>query len=163
MLDAYVGVDPGDKGAYCLLIPSTKQVAFMSTTMKPLETLEWFQTIQKEFHLVVTQIEDVHSLHGMSAKSNFSFGGNVRQVNIIPAIAQSPIAHVTPKVWQKHIGVKPIKTGTVGRTKIIKNSIAEICERLYPSVNIRGPRGGLHDGYSDALMIAHYASQTFKL
>lgn len=163
MVDAYVGVDPGDKGAYCLLVPSTKQVAFKPTTDKPQVTLAWLHQIQSEFHLVVVQIEDVHSLHGMSAKSNFSFGGNVRQVNLIPQISGAPIAHVTPKVWQKHIGLKPIKTGTKNRTKLIKDNIAQICERLYPSVNIRGPRGGLHDGYSDALMIAHYASQTFKL
>jgi len=161
--DAYVGVDPGDKGAYCLLVPSTKQVAFTPTTWHGSKTIAWFDRIMNEFELVVTQIEDVHSLHGMSAKSNFTFGRNVERVNLIPSIAGSPIDLVTPKTWQKHIGLKPIKTGTKGRSTIIKKNIAEICERLYPNVNIRGPRGGLLDGHSDALMIAHYASQTFKL
>lgn len=162
-LDAYVGTDPGAKGSYCLLVPDTKQVAFLPTTTRGLIALDWFRLIQQEFNLVVNQIEDVHAIHGSAAGATFSFGRNVERVNLVPEIAECSITLVTPKTWQKHIGLKPIKTGTVGRSKMIKNNIAAICERLYPQVNIRGPKGGLLDGKSDSLMIAHYASQTFKL
>lgn len=162
-LDAYVGIDPGNKGAYCLLIPDTKQIAFKNTTVPPMEIYEWFLQIQQQFNLVITTIEDVKSFFGMSAKSNFQFGREVEKVNLIPAMAGCSIDLVQPKKWQKHIGVKPLKTGTKNRVTIIKKDIAGICERLYPKANIRGPKGGLLDGRSDALMIAHYASQTFKI
>lgn len=155
-LNAFIGCDPGAKGQFCLLVPKTKQVAFMPTTEKPLVLLDWFQRIDKELNLVVTMIEDVHSIHGTSAKSNFNFGYNVGVVNTIPLSAGSTVDRVKPKVWQKHVGVK-------ARSKTIKQDVADICDRLYPKVDIRGPRGGLLDGLSDALMIAHYASQTFKV
>lgn len=158
-LDAYIGVDPGATGKYCLLIPATKQVLFLPTTHKPMDTVNWFKRIQHEFNLVITMIENVHSIHGASAKSNFNFGGNVREVNILPLVAGSSVDLVTPKVWQKYIGVKT-KKGDKGPQ--IKKYIASICDRLYPNVLIRGPKGGLLDGMSDSLMIAHYASQTFK-
>jgi Holliday junction resolvasome RuvABC endonuclease subunit len=154
-LDAYVGIDPGAKGALCLLVPDTKQVAFKSTVDKPSDLIAWLKQIQAELNLVVVMIEDVHSIFGVSAKSNFSFGYNVGVVNTVAIAAGCSVDRVTPKRWQKHVGVKT-------KGKAIKKDVANICERLYPDAPIRGSRGGLLDGNSDALMICHYASQTFK-
>ena len=53
------------------------------------------------------------------------------------------------KIWQKYIGV-------TAKGKDIKKQISEIALKLYPTANIYGKRGGLLDGRSDALMIAHY-------
>lgn len=58
---------------------------------------------------------------------------------------------VTPKKWQKFIGV-------TAKGDAIKKNVAEIAARLYPNAQLHGPRGGLLDGRSDALMIAHYAA-----
>jgi len=63
---------------------------------------------------------------------------------------------VQPKKWQKTIGVT--KKG-----KEIKKEVASICSRLYPDAEIYGPKGGLLDGKSDALMIAHYAFLNYKV
>lgn len=155
-LTAYLGVDPGASGSYCLLVPSTKQVAFYPTNNKPIETIDWFNRVTNQVNIAIVMIEDVHSLYGMSAKSNFSFGYNVGVVNIIPACVGLSIDKVTPKVWQKFVGVR-------AKGKEIKKDVASICDRLYPNASIRGPKGGLKDGKSDSLMIAHYASQTFKI
>lgn len=160
-VNAFIGVDPGVKGAFCLLIPSTKQVAFLPTTGKPHLIFNWIRRIQTEYNLVVTMVEDVHSLPKVSAKSNFNFGRNVERVNVIPSVAGCAVDLVTPKTWQKYVGAKTNATGKE-RAKAIKLAVAVVCERLYPSTNIRGPKGGLLDGLSDSLMIAHYASQTFR-
>lgn len=152
---AFVGIDPGAKGAFCLLAPATQEVAFMSTTDKPVKLLEWFKEINRDLNLALIMIEEVHSLYGMSAKSNFSFGRNLGRVETLSYATGNMVSTVTPKVWQKFVGVK-------AKGKLIKKDVASICDTLYPHVNIRGPKGGLHDGKSDALMIAHYASQTFK-
>lgn len=152
----YVGCDPGAKGYYCLLAPDTKQVAFFSNDSNPYDILEWFKRIELNYNLAVVMIEDVHSIYGMSAKSNFNFGRNVEKVNVLPMALNISVDLVKPKVWQKHIGVK-------GKSKQIKKDVAKICQRLYPKVPIYGPQGGLQDGKSDALMIAHYASQIFKI
>jgi len=152
---AYVGIDPGSKGALCLLVPVTKQIAFKPTTDKPAELLRWFQQIRGQYELRVIMIEDVHSIYGTSAKSNFNFGYNVGTVNTIAQCTGLSVDRITPKKWQSAVGVK--KKG-----KLIKTEVATICERLYPTVNIRGARGGLLDGLSDALMIAHYAYLTYN-
>ena len=155
METAIVGIDVGAKGSFCLLIPNTKQVAFMPTTSKPVDLLAWISQIQEEYNLKVIMIEDVHSIFNVSAKSNFSFGYNAGIVNSISSCSGATVDLVQPKKWQKAIGVK--KKG-----KEIKKEVAGICERLYPNVNVRGPRGGLLDGLSDSLMIAHYAYLNYK-
>ena len=100
-------------------------------------------------------IEDVHSLYGMSAKSNFSFGFNT---GLITGIIQSTgigLDKVAPKKWQKEIGVKT-------KGKEIKAEVGQIATRLYPKVQLFTPRGRLEDGKSDSLMIAHYCYLTYK-
>jgi len=151
---AFIGCDPGATGYYCLVVPSTKYVEFYPNNTKPREIAQWLSVQKKKYSIAIVMIEDVHTLFGMSAKSNFTFGRNVEKINVIPSIVGLSIDLVQPKVWQRFIGIK-------AKSKTIKQDVAVICERLYPDVNIRGPKGGLKDGKSDALMLAHYASQTF--
>jgi len=95
-------------------------------------------------------IEDVHSMFGMSAKSNFGFGKNLGMILTIAELVPSAETHmVTPKIWQKYIGI------TV-KGKAIKKEVAKIAQGLYPNAELHGKRGGLLDGRADALMIAHY-------
>lgn len=110
-----------------------------------------------ESDIPMIMIEDVHSLHGMSAKSNFQFGRNVGLIHGILAITKIGIDLVAPKVWQKEVGVSvPATIKGAARAKAMKKATAEVCKRLYPTVDIYGPKGGLIDGKADALMIAHY-------
>ncbi len=149
--DVYVSIDPGLSGSWCALLPNRNKAIFKKTTDDPLETLEWLNTLKSEFNLRLIMIEDVHSILGMSAKSNFSFGWNVGEVNLIAKMSKVMVDRVTPKKWQKFIGVKE-------KGPAIKKEVADIALRLYPTAELFGPRGGLLDGRSDALMIAHYAA-----
>jgi len=98
-------------------------------------------------------LELVHSLGGMSAKSNFTFGGMFWRAKTILDCVGLPYELVTPKVWQKAVGVPAKKD----RAQIgLKELVATMAHDLYPSAHLYGPRGGLMDGRSDALMIAHY-------
>jgi hypothetical protein len=147
-----IGIDPGIRGAHCALMPLSNQVVFIKNDVKPIEIKQWYDQLLLECDLRVIMIENVHSIQGVSAKSNFMFGYNTGTVNAIAALTGSMVDLVNPKKWQKHIGV-------TAKGSEIKKNVASICERLYPNVSVRGPRGGLLDGMSDALMIAHYASQ----
>ena len=98
-------------------------------------------------------LEQVRSLPGMSAKSNFSFGYNVGQLEILLEINDLETHKVLPKFWQQAVGVTiPRKTSPKERKSITANRALE----LYPFADLFGPRGGLKDGRADALMIAHY-------
>lgn len=155
--EVYIGIDPGEKGAICALQAQTNKAIFMDTTKDPREIRDWFDRLKAECDVRVIMIEEVHSIFGVSAKSNFSFGRNVERLYTLALLTSCMVDLVQPKKWQKTVGVK---TGVTG--KDIKKAVADICGRLYPDVVIRGPKGGLHDGKSDALMLAHYAKLVHK-
>ena len=147
------GIDPGANGAICVLdTDNPTHVALLDLG----KTSIYDTYIGLEFYQVnALWIEDIHSMYGMSAKSNFGFGKNL---GIVTAISQIALTNtgggvisktVTPKIWQKFAGI------TV-KGKEIKKQVAEIAKKLYPTANIYGKRGGLLDGRSDAVMIAHY-------
>ena len=115
----------------------------------PSAILEWFNAASDIFDIHMIMIEKVHAIQGTSAGSNFKFGYNVGMINALAEASGIGVDHITPKMWQKKIGVT--KKGPA-----IKKEVAQIAERLYPGAQIKGPRGGLLDGRSDALCIAHY-------
>jgi len=151
MYHAYMGIDPGATGAFCVYIPQLNKLLFKDNKNSSYHIMLWIESIKFNYNLKLVYIEEVHSLFGMSAKSNFSFGWNVgiphtilNCLGIIPKLVQ-------PKVWQKHIKV-------TSKGKEIKKEVAEICKQLYPECRelVFGPKGGLMDGRTDALMIMHY-------
>lgn len=149
----YCGVDPGNKGAICVLDTDVcpVRISFLDLNKHTIyEAVAWLYS-QKVEHLWT---ENVHAFPGMSAKSNFGFGKSIGIVNAIMEIATKgsiPINKVTPQVWQKYIGV-------TSKGKAIKTDVAERAVALYPTAIVHGTRGGLLDGRSDALMIAHYGA-----
>ena len=154
---AYIGIDPGASGALCLLIPETKEIEFCSTK-DPAEIYEWLVSIQKAYHAVIILLEDVHSIYGTSAKSNFNFGRNLGRVETLAEVSEIGFDRILPKAWQSKCNIK-VPQGITGpaRKKLLKKNTAQKCKELYPQAAIYGPKGGLLDGKSDSLMIAHAA------
>jgi len=145
------GIDPGSNGAICVLDQTdSTYIAFCDLNKSTTYDIAIWLFNQKVTYI---WIEDVHSLYGMSAKSNFIFGKNLGMVTTVSEIISkgdsSKIRTVTPKIWQKHIGV-------TSKGKHIKKNVADIAKKLYPNVDIHGKRGGLLDGRSDACMVAYY-------
>lgn len=161
-----IACDPGSTGAMCLLkLNSLKQpdIHFINNSRPELEIHDWLSQIVFNYPIRMMMIEDVHSLFGMSAKTNFVFGKNLGISTTLLRLQNVGLDLVQPKEWQKFIGIKAVPKGQKKRTPVqLKKEIAGICERLYPSCNIRGPKGGLLDGRSDALMIAHYCAHKYK-
>lgn len=152
---AYIGIDPGAKGAIALIAPVANQIETYPLANKiPLEIDHYLKEVTTNYNVKIILMEDVHSLFGMSAKSNFQFGWNVGMINTLARLAYAPTFHIQPKEWQKKVGV-------TAKGKAVKQNVAQLCEQLYPQVNIRGKRGGLLDGISDALLIAHCAFLTY--
>ena len=149
-MESYVGIDPGKKGAWCVLVPEIAVAHFIDGKCRPLEIYAWFLDMNRQYDLQGICTEDVHSIYGMSAKSNFSFGRNVQTPFTLLDIAGLEPTLVQPKKWQKAVGV-------TSKGKDIKKNVAQICTSLYPQAQIYGPKGGLMDGRSDACMIAYYS------
>ena len=149
------GIDPGTNGAIAVLdSESPDSVALLDLKKHSIfEVKSWLTPyLYTNSQLIKNKIwvEDVHSMHVISAKSNFGFCRNLGFVLTIAELVPSAETHmVTPKIWQKYIGV------TV-KGKAIKKEVAKIALGLYPNAELYGQRGGLLDGRADALMIAHY-------
>lgn len=142
------GVDPGSKGAICVLDTINSAAGALIDLDK--STVYDIYTSLVKLQPDEIWVEDVHSLYGMSAKSNFNFGRNLGMISTVAEIVMgTPPNIVTPKIWQKAVGV-------TAKGKAIKNEVASIVQSIYPSANIYGKKGGLLDGRSDAIMIAHY-------
>ena len=145
-----VGIDPGAKGAVCVYEPLSRYIKFVDLDKTTWEDLVFYLSTCSISHVFV---EQVRSLPGMSAKSNFSFGYNIGQLDTALELAGLSPIKVLPKVWQRVVGVSiPSKTNSRDRKLIT----ADRCLELFPDAEIYGPKGGLKDGRSDALLIAHY-------
>jgi hypothetical protein len=152
---AVLGVDPGEKGAICLLVPSLGRVEFMPTNTVPYKLLCWLQAVSDTYNVSLVMIEDVHSIFGVSAGSNFNFGFNLGLIHGLLEQIHTMKDTVTPKKWQKQLGITE-------KGKGIKKNTFELIQKLYPTAPLTGPKGGLLDGRSDALAIAHYATYFYK-
>jgi hypothetical protein len=103
-------------------------------------------------------IEDVHSLFGMSAKSNFQFGRQLGRLEVVCELLEAPIYRITPKVWQSDVGISfPKGTKPADKKQISFQKAVEI----FPDQKAMffGPKGGLLDGRVDALLIAYALSK----
>lgn len=152
----YLGIDPGAKGSLCILDPYG-DITFSPTPHAFKSSYELFRNLKLMIATIgsfaAVGVEDVHSLYGMSAKSNFTFGRNVQAVTSL--LQHIPLEYelIQPKIWQVAVGIPPQK----GRTgKQLKSEVAARATQLYGDPGLFGPKGGLLDGRADALMIAHY-------
>ena len=145
------GIDPGANGAIAVLdSENPDSVALLDLKKTTINNIHNWLHSQLRFRSGEIWVEDIHSMYGMSAKSNFRFGRNLGTILTITELLKgTPPKMVTPKVWQKYIDV-------TAKGKAIKKQVAKIAQNLYPTAELHGKRGGLLDGRSDALMIAHY-------
>lgn len=170
MLKTYIGIDPGKSGGIVaihpdgvILVAKTPLVADEISIPGLLEFLDHYK-LQNP----VVVIEDVHSIFGTSAKSNFQFGRALGLVEGLVAALQLPMVKVAPKTWQKiaFLGIpeqrKPSsKPGKLGPLDT-KPMALLAAQRLYPKVNLLASERSKkpHEGIVDSLLLAHYGKVT---
>lgn len=152
----YIGIDPGTKGALCFLDLSCPKPLFIDLDPNKRAAVTILETLRDASYMkgALVALEDVHSLPGMSAKSNFAFGGMLWRIRTILDCVPITYELVQPKVWQKVVGA-PTRKFLNGEMDL-KAAIADLAQGYYPEATLHGPKGGLLDGRSDALMLAHY-------
>lgn len=173
----YLGFDVGKHGA----IVGIDADGNVTTNAMPLAasgeiSLKTIFEILKNYtdnYDIICAVEDVHSIFGSSAKSNFQFGRALGVLEGFIGSFEFPFIQVAPKTWQKvaFLGVPEIrkaptseqiskaKLGEVAKGSVDTKAMALIAaERLFPKVNLfansrcKKP----NDGIVDALLIAHF-------
>jgi crossover junction endodeoxyribonuclease RuvC len=143
----YIGIDPGQKGAIAVIenddIHHVVQWVDMKHVAMHIRVISRLASV-KAFYA----IEKVGARPGQGVTSMFTFGTNYGfYQGLLHGNGIHDYELVQPKVWQ--LGIPKADDD-------IKKSVYLEAKRLYPGVKYKGPRGGLLDGVSDAVMIAHW-------
>jgi hypothetical protein len=144
---AWIGVDPGAKGAYVLIGESgVIHVMDWVNSLVASRTINFWLELW-DIKLVV--IEKVHGMKGNSARSNTTFMQHVGEWRAVLNLCELNWTEARPDQWMKRR--LPAKVH-----KRDKPSVKYVMKR-YPEIKLQGPRGGFKDGRSDAICIAEYA------
>jgi len=171
MATVYVGIDPGAHGFFAIYDTSTKEYSFieMPKIGKFIDILGVSNIVKLlKNHVAIVALEDVHSIFGVSAKSNWSFSAAAAIVETALVCHVIPYTKVQPKKWQKlmwegiPVQKKLSSTGKtfVNDTKLMSKMAAK---RLFPNIDLRrNERCKVEDdGKIDALLLVNYARRTF--
>jgi len=163
-MSLYIGIDPGLQGAIGVVDEQGKHIWIYDT---PIIEFTKGKKKKREYDIpairnilmnfsdigptkVTVALEKMQSLPpGIRIQATFGLGlcqgifeGLLVGLNI-------PYELVIPKTWQKEFQITKSKGDKKAQSLMI-------AERLFPSAELRGPRGGKKDGRSDALLIAEW-------
>lgn len=169
-LKCWVGIDPGLNGGLFAIaengaIKSWKMpVSGGKVDANGLYSL--FSKLNTSCDVTVV-IEEVHSIFGTSASSNFTFGFVCGMIEAIVISHQLRFSKVQPKIWQKEIWLssevqyKALKEGKTKKSIDTKLTSQMAARRLFPKFDFRGTERSKkdHDGIIDAALIAEYGKR----
>lgn len=145
----YVGIDIGANGGIAVI--ENKKLIYKKLG----EVKDWIKLIKKP---VTVAIEDLHSIYGSSAKSNFSFGVNNGKVMGALECMGIDYIKVAPKTWQKSVWISEDIVKFEGKVDTKATSL-NAARRYYPHEQfLASDRSSVpHDGIVDAVLLAIYA------
>lgn len=154
----YLGIDVGKDGGLALYNSETGGLMtwLIPDDLKGLD--ECFSDIRREVGTadILVLIEDVHSIFGSSAKSNFQFG-RIRGVKEALSVCWfGGYEVIQPKKWQRVIWREEDFVLKESGSIDTKLTSANAAKRLFPGYDFRksGRARKPHDGLVDATLIA---------
>lgn len=180
----YIGIDVGKSGGIAVIQDNKLSLYCIPTIKKEVDIdeldkllFEFKYDIDKEdfidAHDCMCVIEDVHSIFGSSAKSNFAFGWIAGILEGLLTANRIPFIKVAPKEWQKEAwrGVSPIKINTGKKLKSgepkykidTKATSLIAAKRLFPNETFLATERSKvpHDGLVDAALMAFYCKMKY--
>jgi len=149
MMEAWIGIDPGESGAMVLLLEG--KIVRCTDWSDELTTLSQLNSWGLECNIRLIAIEKQKVMPKDGMKSATTFQQHYGAWKCILKLFGAPWVEVEPREWQKRrIQAKLNKKD--------KPSIRYV-QKKYPGFGVLGPRGGIKDGRTDALCIAEYAME----
>ena len=145
----YVGIDVGKNGALAIIHSSDNSTEVYDFESKD-DIIDFIKYNALDIKMLC--MEKVHAMPNQGVTSMFSFGENFGWWKGLLEAYSVPYDLVRPQEWMK--GNVPAKPS--------KKDIYDVAKRLYPNAKLEGIKGGIKDGRSDALMIAHYCRKTYR-
>ena len=175
----YIGIDPGKSGGIVGVDDTGRihlkyVIPLIGREVDTKRMLEIFEFVKRhENENVQMAIEDVHSIFGSSAKSNFQFGWIVGFLEAMVISQRIGYVKVTPKEWQSKswYGVSPVLINTGKKTKQgnikykvdTKKTSLIAAQRLFPGETFMASERSrvAHDGLVDAALIATWCRMIY--
>jgi len=149
---AAVGIDPGQTGAMALMTDSGEVVVHDWSDIGALSAV--LATWSMLWTVRLCALEKVTILPRDSKRSGATFMRHVGEIQAALKLSGLPWEEVYPQKWMK--GLIPAKASARDKPSV------GVVQRLYPQVNLLGPRGGVKDGRADAVLIARWALKTVQ-
>jgi crossover junction endodeoxyribonuclease RuvC len=150
-----LGIDPGLSGALALVedgrLVELVDIEASDSRINAAHLASLVQRWSPDFAVC----EVVTARPGQGVTSMFTFGHGLGTITAVLSTLGIPHLLIRPQAWQSHFG---IEASSKDKTEH-KREIADRAEALYPGAPLYGPKGGLRDGRSDALLLAHYAHE----
>lgn len=156
----YLGIDVGKDGGLALYNSETGSLMtwLIPYDLKGLD--ECFAEVRREVKAedILVLIEDVHSIFGSSAKSNFQFGRIKGMKEALSVCWFGEYELVQPKKWQDIVWEDSDIVLKENGKKDTKLTSANSAKRLFPDYDFRKSQRARkpHDGLVDAALIALY-------
>ncbi|WP_271007086.1 hypothetical protein [Pseudomonas aeruginosa] len=150
-----LGIDPGLNGALALIenghLLEMVDIEASDSRINAAHLAALIQRWKPDFAVC----EVVTARPGQGVTSMFTFGHGLGTITAVLSTLSIPYLLIRPQVWQSHFG---IETSSKDKAQH-KREIADRAEDFYQGAPLYGPKGGLKDGRSDALLLAHYAHE----
>lgn len=164
MSKLFIGIDPGKDSFICLIhddLISFNRIPMIGDEID-LRGLNFiFSGLHVNCHAV---IEDVHSVFGSSAKSNFEFGRTVGILEMVLVCNNIPYTKIQPKKWQKDLweGIT-VQTNADGKNDTKATSLLA-AQRIFPLVDLRKSERAKKPDHNkvDSLLLAEYCRRHFN-
>lgn len=165
----YIGIDIGKSG-YIVCIADDAigkhQIPLIGDEVDDKALAEIFEMYSKTKCIVY--MEDLHSIYGVSASSNFSFGHINGLIQGMLVAYKIPFIKISAKKWQKEMfeGIPMQFKMNKGKQKVDTKAMSILAsKRLYPNFDLRISDRGRVDNHnvSDALLIASYGRKHCKI
>lgn len=171
----YIGIDPGSQGY--ISVQYNGEFSFYSIEDNDLYQLsEIMANIRNTYSNLVCVMEQIHALHGSSAKSTFSFGEIYGQLQALLIANKIPYVLVQPKTWQKEMWLNSDMVVNYKKTLVIDKKTKEekeivrktvdtkatsinAAKRLFPNIDFRKSNRctKVDDNKVDATLMSEYA------
>lgn len=149
MSNVRIGIDPGKKGGYAVLIDGKVWVA---KAWDDNEFVDCMRQVSQMNTMARAAVEKVGAVHGNGVTSMFSFGKSAGFIEGALRAFDIPYQLVSPQRWKNEFGLNSDKEKSI-----------IVCKRLFPEVNLLPtPRCRKEsDGIAESLLIGCFAYRHF--
>lgn len=162
------GIDPGKQGAVAIfgngpipqncdsLVTTMDSDAFIGVWDMPLTAEKDVDTVALANILSSVGAEIIVELqqpHGVQTSRVAIWENGYQYRGVIEACRGMKYREVRPAEWMRSLGCIAPKGMAQKDKKLIH---CELAARMFPDIQLRGPKGGWYDGRAEALLIAEY-------